>query len=101
MATFVTNKPLSADLTDITANGLDLNAGPHDFIFTNHRQVILVENGEAVPLTINLHGADVGIITCEGVGTEDLTAGKDLVIAVGATATIYLKAIHRYLGASG
>ena len=88
MALLVANKPFDAALTDITANILDLNAGPHSFTYTGYKQEIVVENNEAVPLTINLLGDGVSTYNCPGTGPEDVSGGVDFVVAAGATATI-------------
>ena len=101
MTTFVNNTPLTADLTDVTPNILDLNAGPHAFAYASGRQVIVVTNGEAVPLTINLLGDGQTDFECPGYGTVDVSSGKDFVIPAGETATIYTAKISQYLGASG
>lgn len=101
MADFVQNTPFTAEFTDITANILDLNDGPHSFVFTDYRQTLTIENNEAVPLTVNLHGDGVTTHTCPGVGVEDVSAGKDFTVAIGATVIIEPKKISGYLGDSG
>lgn len=101
MTTFVNNTPLTADLTDVTANVLDLNAGPHAFAYNNVKQVIVVTNNELVPLTVNLLGDGRTSFECPGYGTVDVSGGKDFVIPAGAQATIYTAKIAQYLGASG
>jgi len=101
MAVFTVNKPLEAESTNLTANILDLNAGPHFFSFGGSRQTLTIENNEAVPLTINLLGDGVTTIECKGYGTIDVSLGKDFVIAAGDTVVINTNPISGYLGIKG
>lgn len=99
MATFVPNTPLTSEETNITANILDMNSAPHDFLFSNPRQTLTIENNEAVPLTVNLLGNGQTSIECAGYGTVDVSGGKDYVIAAGDTVVINTNPISGYLGA--
>ena len=101
MTLLVKNQPFTAALVNVTANILDLNAGPHALTFNKHSQELVIENNEAVPLTINLLGDGVTSFNCPGVGTVDLSAGVDLVVPAGATATIYTAKVSEYCGATG
>lgn len=103
MSTFTSNKPLSAVTTDITANILDLNAGPHDFVNKNFKQVLWVENNEAVPLTITLLGSGVTAITSPGVGSFSVADvdNNDIVVAAGATVSININRLSSYMGDPG
>ncbi len=99
MATFTPNKPLTVEETNITANILDLNDAPHDFLFVTPRQTLTIENNEAVPLTINLLGDGQTSINCPGYGSVDVSSGKDYVIAAGDTVIVSTSFISAYLGA--
>lgn len=101
MALFTANKPLDAETTDITANILDLNAGPHTFAFKNFKQILTIENNEAVPLTINLLGDGVTSFDCGGVGAIDVSGGKDIIVAAGKTVAINIPELNGYMGAVG
>jgi hypothetical protein len=98
MALFDVNKPLTAETTVLST--LDLNAAPHALTFNNFKQTLTVANGEAVPLTINLLGDGVTTYTCPTYGDINVSAGKDVVVAAGATEVINLPSIAAYLGAS-
>ncbi len=99
MTLLVANKPLDAETTNLTANILDLNAGPHTFTFKNFKQILNIENNEAVPLTINLLGQGVTSFECPGVGTIDVSTGKDIVVAAGDIITINIPELNGYMGA--
>lgn len=101
MATFTPNKPLDSTTADITANILDLNAGPHDFVTKNFKQVLWVENNEAVPLTVTLLGTGVVDVQCPGLGTVTVADvdNNDIVIAAGTTVSINIQNLSSYMGA--
>lgn len=103
MALFVVNKPLAAVTTDITANILDLNDAPHTFVTTNFRQILWIENNEAVPLTITLLGQGVTTSDCPGVGTITLADVDNNIIVVAASATVAIDItrLASYMGAVG
>lgn len=99
MAEFTVNKPLLAEETNLTANILDLNDGPHSFAFAGLKQTLTIENNELVPLTINLLGDGQSTIECKGYGDIDVSGGKDFVVAAGDTVVINTVKISGYLGA--
>jgi len=103
MTSFVANKPLTAVTTDITANILDLNDAPHTFVTTNFRQILWIENNEAVPLTITLLGQGVTTAESPGVGTITLADVDNniIVVAAGATVAIDIARLASYMGAVG
>ena len=103
MTLFVANKPLTAVTTDITANILDLNSGPHTFVTTNFRQILWIENNEAVPLTITLLGQGVTTAESPGVGTITLADVDNniIVVAAAATVAIDIARLASYMGAVG
>lgn len=99
MALLVVNKPL--DAAETTMVKLDLNAFPHTFTYNPYQQVLYIDNGEAVPLTINVLGDGVTTTKCEGYGDIDVSLGLDIVVAAGDTETLYTRAREAYMGASG
>ena len=99
MALFDVNKPLDAETTVLST--LDLNAAPHSLAFKNYHQTLTIANGEAVPLTINLLGDGVTTVVCPTYGTLDVSGGKDVVVAAGATEAINLPALASWFGADG
>lgn len=101
MALLVANKPLSAEITNITPNILDLNDAPHSLTYIAHNQIVTIENNEAVPITVNFSGDGVTGHVCEGYGTIDVSGGKDYTVAAGQTIDIYTTRIGAYLGAQG
>jgi len=101
MATFVVNKPLDAETTNLTANILTLDTGPHAFKFKNFKQVMTILNRDVVPITVNYLGDGVTSAQCPGIGTINLGAGKDEVIAAGDTVTVNIPRIGEYMGADG
>ena len=103
MTLFVANKPLAAVTTDITANILDLNDAPHTFVTTNFRQILWIENNEAVPLTITLLGQGVTTAECPGVGSVTLADVDNNIIVVAASATVAINIdrLASYMGAVG
>ena len=68
MAAFTINKPLLAEVTNLTTNILDLNTAPHSFLFAGSKQTLTIENNELVSLTINLLGDGQATIECVGYG---------------------------------
>jgi len=103
MTLFVENKPLDALTTDITANILDLNDAPHTLTWKNFKQVLNIENNEAVPLTITILGQGQVTAGTPNLGTVTLAdvSNNVIIIAAGATATINLDEIAGYMGAIG
>ncbi len=103
MTLLVENKPFNALTTDITANILDLNDGPHTFIWKGHKQVLNIENNEAVPLTITVLGQGELTTPTPGLGVVTLAdvGNNSIVIATGATATINVDIINSYMGDTG
>jgi hypothetical protein len=99
MTAIPVNKMLDAD--EVTINKLDLAAGPHSFTFVNHKQALVVENGEAGSVTVNVLGDGVTIADCDGLDAISLAAGYDFVIAAGATKTLFTTSRSQYLGANG
>ncbi len=100
MATFIAVKPLNSEETDITAASLDLNAGPHAFIFAK-RQTLTIQNGEAVPITVNILGDGQTTVDFPGYGEVDVSLGKDFVVAAGDTVAVAMFYVSQYLGATG
>jgi len=103
MALFTVNKPLDAISTDISANILDLNAAPHTFVTTNFKQILWIENNEAVPLTITVLGQGVTVANCPGIGSVTLASISNNVIVVAAAATVAISVqlLSSYMGATG
>ena len=101
MATFVINKPLAAETTNLTANILTLDTGPHAFKFKDFKQVMTIKNGDVGSVTVNFLGDGVTSAQCVGIGTIVLSAGKDIVVAAGDTVTVNIPTIGEYMGADG
>ena len=101
MAAFVANKPLDSETTNLTANILDLGAGPHSLTFRNYKQVLTIDNGDAGSITVNLLGDGVTSAQCPGIGIIDLSAGKDFVVASGDTITVNIPRVGEYMGSDG
>lgn len=99
MALITPIKPLNAETTIVTKT--DLDTDPHTFVFNPSRQVLYIENGEAGSLTINLLGDGVTAFICPGVGSINVSAGKDTIVADGVTTAIHTQRISGYLGANG
>lgn len=101
MTLLVANKPLAAQTTNITANILDINAGPHSLTFVGSKQVLTIENNEAVPITVNMLGDGVVSFNCPGLGPQNVSAGKDIVIAAGDTEEILVSSFGGFMGDPG
>lgn len=101
MATFVVNKPLANESTNITPNILDLNNAPHSFAFNDSKQTLTIENNEVGSITVNLLGDGQVTAECPGIGTVTVSAGKDFIVAAGDTVIINTPRISGYLGAKG
>ncbi len=101
MALLVSSKPLAASITNLTPNILDINAGPHALTFVDFKQVLNIENNEAVPITVNVLGDGVVAYNCPKYGTINVSAGLDVVVPAGETHTLYTSTIAAYLGAAG
>ncbi len=101
MAAFVANKPLDSETTNLTANILTLDTGPHSFTFRNYKQVMTIINGDVGAVTVNFLGDGVTSAQCPGIGIIDLSAGKDIVVASGDTVTVNIPRIGEYMGADG
>jgi len=101
MTAFVANKPLDSETTNLTANILTLDTGPHSFTFVNHKQVLTIDNGDVGAITVNFLGDGVTSAQCPGIGTISLSAGKDIVIASGDTITVDIPRIGEYMGLAG
>lgn len=99
MADIPVNKML--DAAEVTITKLDLASGPHAFTFVNHKQALVVENGEAGAVTVNVLGDGVTIANCPGLDPISLAAGYDFVIPAGDTMTLYTSTRSQYLGADG
>lgn len=103
MTLFVENKPLDAISTDITANILDLDAGPHTFVTKNFKQILWIENNEVVPITVTVLGQGVTVANCPGVGPITLADvdNNDIVVAASATVAISVERLASYTGPAG
>lgn len=100
MATFTANNPFDGESTEMVK--LDLSDGPHDFTFRNHRQALVIENGESsASITTVLSGDGVTTFLCPGAGTIDLSAGYSVTTASDVTETVSTSDIRHYLGADG
>lgn len=99
MAALTVNKPFDEAETVLVKE--DLNSAPHTFTYNPYQQVLYIDNGEAVPLTINVLGDGVTTTKCEGYGDIDVSLGLDVVVAAGDTETLYTRAREAYMGASG
>jgi hypothetical protein len=97
MTALTINKPLGNAETTLVK--LDLDSGPHSFTFTNHRQMLCVENGEVGAVTVNILGDGVTIANCPGLAPINVSAGYDFVIAAGDEAKLYTSERQGYLGA--
>ena len=95
MTTFTQTTPLTAVQTDLTATILDLNSGPHDFLFAN-KQVMTIENNEAVPLTLTFVGMGATSFFCDGIGNIDTSSGIPFTVAAGNTETIHFNDVRNY-----
>ncbi len=102
MTLFVENKPLATVKTDITANILDLDAGPHTFVTKNFKQILWIENNEVVPITVTVLGLGVTVADCPGVGSITLADvdNNDIVVAASATVAISIERLASYMGAA-
>lgn len=49
----------------------------------NKTTSLFIDNNSGGPLTVNVLGDTATSVSCKGVGTIDLTAGKDFVVADG------------------
>lgn len=99
MATFTVNKPAAAAGTVIQK--LDLNSAPHTFTFNSDRQFLVVENGESVPITVNVVGDSVTTFDCPTYGNINVSAGHDLITNAGETTTLYTRLKGAFLGSNG
>jgi hypothetical protein len=101
MTLLVSNTPLTAAETNITANILDASAGPHALAFSAFKQVLTIVNGDVVPITVNLLGDGVTTFDCPTIGAVDTSGGKDIVVAAGDTVTVFTAEYGGWMGAEG
>ena len=99
MASIPVNKPLAGE--EVTISKLDLASGPHAFTFVDSKQLLVIENGEAGSLTVNILGDSVVTANCPGLEPINVSAGYDFVIPAGDTISLYTSTRRGYLGASG
>jgi hypothetical protein len=101
MTAIPVNKMLAAD--EVTINKLDLatDSATHSFSFVNHKQALVVENGEVGSVTVNVLGDGVTVADCDGLDAISLAAGYDFVIPAGVTKTLFTTKRKQYLGDDG
>jgi len=101
MTLLVTNKPLAAQTTNITANILGADTGPHALTFVGAKQVLTIVNGDVGSITVNLLGDGVTTFNCPGLGPQTVSAGKDIVVATGDTVDVLVSSFNGFMGAEG
>ena len=101
MTLLVPNKPLAALNTNITATILDASAGPHALTFVGSKQVVTIVNGDVGSITVNFLGDGVTTFNCPGLGSQNVSAGDDQVVAAGDTVEYLVSAHNGFMGADG
>ena len=97
MATFTIN---TIDAAETTLSKLNLAGGSDNFAY-NPNAVLYIDNKDAGSITVNLLGDGQTSESCPGYGDINVSAGKDIVVAVGDTVAVRLASYAKYLGASG